>query len=73
MPLRTARSWSVQWGTRERDLRSRLMIQALAKSVSVVFVWNAARLALQLAWVLLLARALGPQGYGTFSGLAGLG
>ena len=49
------------------------MIQTLAKSVSVVLVWNAARLALQLAWVLLLARALGPQGYGTFSGLAGLG
>ena len=49
------------------------MIQALAKSASVVFTWNVARLALQLAWVLLLARALGSQGYGIFSGLAGLG
>lgn len=49
------------------------MIRALAKSASAVLAWNVARLALQLAWVLLLARALGPQGYGTFSGLAGLG
>lgn len=49
------------------------MIQVLAKSVSTVLAWNVARLALQLAWVLLLARALGPRGYGTFSGLAGLG
>ncbi|MDH5831319.1 hypothetical protein QFW80_12420 [Luteimonas sp. M1R5S18] len=38
-----------------------------------MLVWNAARLVTQLAWVLLLARALGPHGYGTFSGLAGLG
>ncbi|TYT23021.1 hypothetical protein FZO89_17390 [Luteimonas viscosa] len=38
-----------------------------------MFAWNAARLVSQLAWVLLLARALGPQGYGVFSGLAGLG
>lgn len=35
--------------------------------------WNVARLTSQLAWVLLLARALGPHGYGTFSGLTGLG
>ncbi|MCH6482977.1 hypothetical protein MMG85_05290 [Pseudoxanthomonas sp. LH2527] len=49
------------------------MIRALATSASAVLAWNVARLALQLAWVLLLARALGPDGYGTFSGLAGLG
>lgn len=48
------------------------MIQTLAKSASAVLAWNMARLASQLVWVLLLARALGPHGYGTFSGLAGL-
>lgn len=45
----------------------------LARSASVVLAWNAARLVSQLAWVLLLARSLGPYGYGIFSGLAGLG
>lgn len=49
------------------------MIPALARSASAVLAWNVARLASQLVWVLLLARALGPHGYGTFSGLAGLG
>lgn len=44
----------------------------LARSASTVLAWNAARLVSQLAWVLLLARSLGPHGYGTFSGLAGL-
>lgn len=48
-------------------------MQPLARSAATVLVWNAARLVTQLAWVLLLARALGPHGYGTFSGLAGLG
>ena len=49
------------------------MILAWAKGTSTVLAWNMARLASQLLWVLLLARALGPNGYGTFSGLAGLG
>lgn len=35
-------------------------------------VWSAARLGTQLAWVLLLARALGASSYGLFSGLAAL-
>ncbi|KFN43282.1 hypothetical protein N790_02630 [Arenimonas malthae CC-JY-1] len=34
--------------------------------------WNIARLAAQLAWVILMARTLGVEGYGTFSGVAGL-
>jgi len=34
--------------------------------------WNAARLGAQLAWVLLLTRALGAAGYGAFSGISGL-
>lgn len=61
------------WNGREQYILAHRMILALAKSMSAVLAWNMARLASQLLWVLLLARALGPHGYGTFSGLAGLG
>lgn len=44
----------------------------LARSTIGVMAWNATRLLVQLVWVLLLARALGADGYGTFSGIAGL-
>jgi O-antigen/teichoic acid export membrane protein len=63
----------MRWGGREQHGKDRSMIRTLAKSASAVLAWNVARLASQLMWVLLLARALGPHGYGTFSGLAGLG
>lgn len=44
----------------------------LARSTLAVLVWNIARLAFQLFWVVVLAKALGAAGYGTFSGVAGL-
>jgi O-antigen/teichoic acid export membrane protein len=44
----------------------------LARTTSVVLFWNLARLISQFAWMILLARALGPEGYGEFSGLAAL-
>ena len=44
----------------------------LARSTLAVLVWNIARLAFQLLWVVVLAKALGAAGYGTFSGVAGL-
>lgn len=44
----------------------------LARSTLVVMAWNFARLATQLVWVVLMARALGVEGYGAFSGVAGL-
>jgi O-antigen/teichoic acid export membrane protein len=34
--------------------------------------WHVARMLTQLTWVVLLARALGAEGYGVFSGVAGL-
>jgi O-antigen/teichoic acid export membrane protein len=45
---------------------------SLARSSLTVMFWSAARLGTQLAWVLLLARALGASSYGLFSGLAAL-
>jgi O-antigen/teichoic acid export membrane protein len=34
--------------------------------------WHTARLLLQLVWVIVLARSLGVEGYGSFSGVSGL-
>lgn len=45
----------------------------LAHSTLVVMAWNAARLVIQFAWIVMLARILGVSGYGLFSGIAGLG
>lgn len=45
---------------------------SLARSSLTVMFWSGARLGTQLAWVLLLARALGASNYGLFSGLAAL-
>lgn len=44
----------------------------LARGTLEVFGWNLARLGAQLVWVVLMARALGVDGYGMFSGVAGL-
>jgi O-antigen/teichoic acid export membrane protein len=44
----------------------------LARSTMIVMAWNAARLLVQFMWIVLLARSLGPSGYGLFSGIAGL-
>lgn len=44
----------------------------LARGTLAVFGWNLARLGTQLAWVVLMARTLGVDGYGVFSGVAGL-
>lgn len=44
----------------------------LARGTLAVLGWNIARLAAQLAWVVLMARSLGVDAYGTFSGIAGL-
>ena len=44
----------------------------LARSTVTIFLWNALRLSAQLVWVVLIARALGVSGYGSFSGVAGI-
>lgn len=44
----------------------------LAQSTLQVFTWNVVRLVTQLVWAVLLARTLGPEAYGGFSGVAGL-
>ncbi len=44
----------------------------LARGTLAVFGWNLARLATQLVWVVLMAWTLGVDGYGGFSGVAGL-
>jgi O-antigen/teichoic acid export membrane protein len=44
----------------------------LARSTIGVMAWHGIRLVVQLAWVVLLARSLGAEGYGVFSGAAGL-
>jgi O-antigen/teichoic acid export membrane protein len=44
----------------------------LAKSSIAVMCWQSARLGLQFVWLVLLARLLGVEGYGSFAGLAGL-
>ncbi|WP_448243324.1 lipopolysaccharide biosynthesis protein [Pseudoxanthomonas mexicana] len=44
----------------------------LATNTLRVTFWHSLRVLCQLAWVLLLARALGVTGYGTYSGVAGL-
>jgi O-antigen/teichoic acid export membrane protein len=54
------------------SLIGELTSRPLARTTSVVLFWNLARLISQFAWMILLARVLGPEGYGEFSGLAGL-
>ncbi|MGY1530406.1 lipopolysaccharide biosynthesis protein [Luteimonas sp. A649] len=54
------------YGLRERSFGG------LARSTAAVFFWNALRLLAQLIWIVLIARALGVTGYGTFSGVAGI-
>ena len=50
----------------------RFRLGGLARGSLSVLGWNVARLGVQLVWMLLLARNLGAQGYGSFSGLSGL-
>lgn len=45
----------------------------LARNTLWVMSWQGARVAAQAVWLVLVARALGPQGYGAFAGIAGLG
>ncbi|HEX4853469.1 hypothetical protein [Arenimonas sp.] len=45
---------------------------AVAVRASKVLAWNALRLGFQLVWAIALARTLGAEGYGIFSGVAGL-
>lgn len=47
-------------------------VGTLALITGKVFGWNLLRLVFQLAWAILLARVLGVEGYGVFSGVAGL-
>lgn len=61
LPL--VRNWSPgQWMPRGK----------LAQSSLVVMAWQAVRLLMLAAWVIVAARALGPNGYGAFAGIAGL-
>lgn len=46
--------------------------RAIASSTTRVLFWNVARLTTQLIWVVLMARTLGVEGYGAYSGVAGL-
>lgn len=55
------------------SLRPRLpTLGGLARGTIAVLAWNIARLLTQLAWVVLMARSLSVEGYGSFSGIAGL-
>lgn len=47
--------------------------RTLALSTLHVAAWNGVRLLVQLAWLVLLARTLGPRDYGHFIGIASLG
>ena len=53
-------------------LLRRIASGALARDTAHVAFWQAARIGGQAAWVVLIARLLGPQGYGGFVGAAGL-
>lgn len=57
--------------TRMRAIRA-FRLGGLARSTLWVMAWNLARLVTQLLWVILLARTLGVEGYGAFSGVAAL-
>lgn len=53
-------------------LLRRVRIGKLAQDTAHVAFWQALRIAGQALWVILIARLLGPQGYGLFVGAAGL-
>ena len=50
-----------------RSLRGRL-----ALNTSLSLIWQLTRVGAQALWLLAIARKLGPHGYGTFAGVAGL-
>lgn len=52
--------------------RQRLRPGRLAQDTARVAIWQAVRIGGQAVWVLLIARLLGPGGYGAFAGAAGL-
>lgn len=50
----------------------RLLRGGLALNTTLALFWQLARVGAQALWLLAIARKLGPQGYGTFAGVAGL-
>lgn len=54
------------------NLLSKLSGHRLAHNTALATGWQGIRVALQAAWVILLARAIGPGDYGSFAGMAGL-
>jgi O-antigen/teichoic acid export membrane protein len=44
----------------------------VAKNTLYATFWQGIRVATQAIWAIMIARALGPQGYGTFAGMVGL-
>lgn len=54
------------------SLLSKLSGHRLAHNTALATGWQGVRVALQAAWVILLARAIGPGDYGSFAGMAGL-
>ncbi|UPG84810.1 oligosaccharide flippase family protein [Luteibacter aegosomatis] len=50
----------------------RLLRGRLARNTSLSLLWQLARVGAQALWLLALARKIGPDGYGTFAGVAGL-
>lgn len=52
--------------------RQRLRPGKLAQDTLNVGLWQGIRIGCQAAWVMLVAHVLGPHGYGTFAGAAGL-
>lgn len=50
----------------------RFQFGVLARNTFGIAICNGVRILAQLAWVVLLARTLGAEGYGVFSGIAGL-
>lgn len=54
------------------NLLEKISGHGLAHNTVLATGWQGIRVALQAAWVILLARAIGPEDYGSFAGMAGL-
>jgi len=54
------------------NLLEKISDHGLAHNTVLATGWQGIRVALQAAWVILLARAIGPEDYGSFAGMAGL-
>jgi O-antigen/teichoic acid export membrane protein len=55
-----------------KELVLRIPRGRLARNTVVAVFWQLVRVGAQALWVIVIARELGPQGYGDFSGVAGL-